>query len=344
MKNKRFLAVKFDDEEIKRSTSIKLDKDIFNGSSKNKIYYYEHIENFLQSKEFYDNAIAGISHIVHESLPKKQLEKCLCSDPEFNGDIPDNERPCANLSNQFTFIYFLAGQEFVNIVFNNKVIYEDKEALKELTWNFFLCFEVNQEIIYFDIDKLIKYTLNANFKALSNLFRGSEIFNYLKGINNTIDSLGSTEIENKLFNKEDLNYISLQKKFLENKRKYLKERLKEANYRGDAFIEKKEIKNLNLRPNRTDLAYFFYYLSQTNIKILKSVFPSDLAWNEIGLKFGKSSKNIQKAYNIINSNSKERLRKRKDNNIEYVIENMLKDYPKALKLAKDELKLAKLNT
>ena len=223
-------------------------------------------------------------------------------------------------------------------------IYEDKEALKELTWNFFLCFEVNQEIIYFDIDKLIKYTLNANFKALSNLFRGSEIFNNLKGINNTIDSLGSTEIENKLFNKEDLNYISLQKKFLENKRKYLKEQLKEANYRGDAFIEKKEIKNLNLRPNRTDLAYFFYYLSQTNIKILKSVFPSDLAWNEIGLKFGKSSKNIQKAYNIINSNSKERLRKRKDNNIEYVIENMLKDYPKALKLAKDELKLAKLNT
>jgi len=94
------------------------------------------------------------------------------------------------------------------------------------------------------------------------------------------------------------------------------------------------------RPNRSDIAYFCYYTSQTKSLKTNNPFPSDKAWNEVGELFSKNSKNIQKAYNTIVNNREERLKKTKVNNIHYVIENMLKEYPKALKLAKDELKLA----
>ena len=59
--------------------------------------------------------------------------------------------------------------------------------------------------------------------------------------------------------------------------------------------------------------------------------------------YNKNGKNIQQKYNEITDHSK-RLVKSKVGNIEYVLNNMLDDYPKAKELAKDELKTAKLNS
>lgn len=92
------------------------------------------------------------------------------------------------------------------------------------------------------------------------------------------------------------------------------------------------------RPNRTDVAYYCYYTKETKTLEIEEVFPSDLAWEKIGEKFQRNSKNIQQAYNSILSNEQERLKKSKKKNIEYVINNMLTDNPKAKKLAEADLK------
>ena len=58
--------------------------------------------------------------------------------------------------------------------------------------------------------------------------------------------------------------------------------------------------------------------------------------------FSKDDTNIQKAYNRIYGKKEERLKHSKITNMNYVIENMLDNYPKAKKFALEELKLAKL--
>ncbi|MBO0324133.1 hypothetical protein J0X14_17620 [Muricauda sp. CAU 1633] len=105
----------------------------------------------------------------------------------------------------------------------------------------------------------------------------------------------------------------------------------------------KENKNNNSsktgRPNRTDIAYFCYYTSETKELIIGHRFPSDKAWGEIGQRFNRNATNIKLMYNIIRKNQQERLTESKKGNIEYVLENMLGDYPKAKSMAEKELNM-----
>lgn len=109
---------------------------------------------------------------------------------------------------------------------------------------------------------------------------------------------------------------------------------------------KKELKNDEAKSNttRTHIAYCIHYLAQTKSLKLKNVFPSDKAWTEIGLQYNKNAKNIQQMYNEINSSIDVRTSKTRIKIIEYVIKKMLVDYPKAQKLAEDELKIALLKS
>ena len=85
-------------------------------------------------------------------------------------------------------------------------------------------------------------------------------------------------------------------------------------------------------------------MSETKSLKLENPFPSDKAWKEIGDMFQKNWKNIQQAYNTISLNREERLKPSKIKNIEFVIKELLPSQDKALKLAKDELNMAKLNS
>ncbi len=97
------------------------------------------------------------------------------------------------------------------------------------------------------------------------------------------------------------------------------------------------------RPNRTDIAYYCYYMNQTNSLQLQHPFPSVKAWKEITKKFQRHYKNPQLIYNEIYSNSEERLKHTRINNIDYVLNTMLTDNISAFNLAKKELKMAQLN-
>tara|TARA_B100000949_G_C14273329_1_gene448403 strand:+ start:1105 stop:2145 length:1041 start_codon:yes stop_codon:yes gene_type:complete len=345
MAKRRIIGVQFDPEEIKRSTKIQLDPETVKSLFPKKTgkNYYDYIREFLQSEELYEEIWSKTTDLIHSSLTEAEKKNCPCNDPNRAAKIHDNEKSCSTQIAQFQFAYYLSANDYVRTILNHNVIFNDKEALKALTINYFNCFTILPRIVYFDVDKLAKFALDANFKALSKIFEGSEIMTYLKGINRTINELSDKEVENKIFGKEDENFIGLQKEFLENKIRYLNRRLAIAEKEGKVLDTDKALRNSPVRPNRTDLAYLFYYLAQTNTKVTENVFPSILAWKEIGEKFEKSAKNVQKAYNLIVSNPTERLKKRRDSNMEYVIENLLKDYPEALKLAKDELKLAKIH-
>lgn len=143
--------------------------------------------------------------------------------------------------------------------------------------------------------------------------------------------------------------IEIKNTFLENQFNSIIEKLKNSiDLEKIKFLKENEksIKKQpnTLRPNRTDIAYFIFYTSQCKELILSNNFPSDKAWNEIGDLYNKNWKNIQTAYNIIANNKSERLKKSKKKNLNYVIEEMLNDYPKAKKEAQSELNTLKLNS
>ena len=122
-----------------------------------------------------------------------------------------------------------------------------------------------------------------------------------------------------------------EKKFLEEIKPYLEN------------IPKNSIRT-NQRPNRTDIAYYIYYLNETKSLTIKNTFPSEKAWKEIGELYNKNAKNIQKIYNEISVSKELRYKKSRIKNIEFVINEMLSENEKAQNLAKDELKLAKLKS
>jgi len=139
-------------------------------------------------------------------------------------------------------------------------------------------------------------------------------------------------------NENTQEYIKVIKKWYEEEKSFIKEIT-------PFLVKNKTQKNVSgLRPNRTDIAYYAFYSNEVKTLQTEHSFPSDKAWTEIGEQFSKNSKNIQVMYNSIVSNSEERLKKGKINNLEYVINNMLKGDEKALKLAKTELKQAKLKS
>ena len=147
--------------------------------------------------------------------------------------------------------------------------------------------------------------------------------------------------------KEDILHYSYKLEFIAD----LPQQIYKSNKIHRQFLFFKELANETIgdnsqqtNANRTDIAYYCYYTSQTKTLEIDNIFPSDKAWDEIGKKFSKHPKNIQTVYNLIVSNKAVRLNKTKIKNIEFVIENLLNNKPEALKLAKTELDIAYLNS
>jgi hypothetical protein len=239
--------------------------------------------------------------------------------------------------------YVLAATEFINIVHNNRFIFDNKPVLQQLTINFFdsLMFLEGKGIMYFDLDKICRLSLEAGFISISQILSKSDTLNSLKVLNNSIAVIEDEELKNEISQQPDENYLNIQKRFFTNKQRFYKEKI---------FVENNEITKSNKQVKiessnnsnftRTHIAYCIHYLTYTKSLKTENIFPSDKAWKELGQRYNKNAKNIQKVYNEINSNTKVRLSKTKISIIQYVIIEMLQQYPKALKLAEDELKMA----
>ncbi|QCX00117.1 hypothetical protein FGM00_08370 [Aggregatimonas sangjinii] len=308
----------------------------------------DYLIEFLQSKNTFLKLYGNLEKAMTSALPENVGENCRKCKPElFDKDSFPKEAGVTVLGNcdfyrsQMGVTYLLAANEFIRIIKSNELLFQNKIFLKKLTFQFFACFGYikGKGIMVFDLSKLCNKLLENGFMLISAIFSKSDSLKNLNIINDTIDSIDTSLVKIKLYNSEDLSRLELQREFFSKKKEFYKEKLW-----LDQYAKPSRPKNfggiVSARPNRTDIAYYCYYTSETKELKTNNLFPTKKAWKEIGELFGKDDTNIQKAYNKIYSSKTERLKNTKTRNIEYVLDNMLATYPKAKKLALDELKLA----
>lgn len=285
-----------------------------------------------------------LNELLHKSLPPEIEAQCKFCKGESKYE---NDRNCYRYVTQMQITYYMACTEFVNLVLRNKHILNDKESLKELTMNFFGCLHFVQDkgILYLDLDKLAQYTLKAGFNSLSKMFNESHALRNLRLINDGLNGIEKKQMDNRLSNREDVDYLNVQKEYLENKQRYYKEDLlldnlehKEAHKKGGKGKKGKGKKT----PTVMQYALFYYFLQAVN---LHDMFENHkhgklAAITEIAEELGVSVKNFQLMYNEIHLHSVDRVSKKHAHNISFVANNMLKGYPKAQELAFSEFKEA----
>lgn len=303
--------------------------------------YIDYLKEFIGGEENYKIANDALSAAMHNSLSQTVKDNCLFC---HGKSIDESDKACTVYLLQMNVTYFFAGNEFVNIVLNNRNIYEDKVALQQLTINFFnsLRFIKNEGKMYLDLEQLCRFALKANFSAISKKFSESEIFKNLQIINETLNHIEELDLENKVLQEEDENYLDLQKTFFEQKQRYYKEKL---------LLEKENPspkvsfgKRIKERIPLPKMVLYYYYLQQVGkfpyfenhpegkVKAIEEVINRD--------NIKTSIKHFQLKYNFINNHKTNRIAKNQVANIDYVANVMLKNYPEAKELALSELKLA----
>ncbi len=337
MKKKKLAGIELPSKMhfIKVEGIEKLFKDQKKENEKN---CYDWIIEFFGDKKIFDIYESKLLEFLHKSLPKGIGENCKFCKNDKNEKA---ERNCQNHIYQAYLTFILAANEFVNIVHSNQFIYEDKKVLFELTKQFYTCFHFikGKGTMYYDLDLMVRYCVDAGLEAVAEIFRNSEPLQNIEWSNETLDFLNKEHRKDELFEREDLSFTSLQIKFFKDKMQYY-----EKKYLIEMSKAEKETTKNASRPNRTDIAYYCYYTSETKTLKIENIFPSDKAWQEIGKRYNKNSKNIQKMYNEIVHDYNERTKKSRIKNLKYVIDSMLTNNEKASFLARKELNDAKLNS
>ncbi|MCD2259585.1 hypothetical protein [Psychroserpens luteolus] len=308
-------------------------------NEKNHRYY---LTEFLGSEKNYKIAYRAFEQAMDKSLPNDRKSKCkYCL-----GETTDKGfKLCQKYIMQMQLTYVIASNEFISIVFQNRFIYNDKENLQKLTVNFFNClkFIENEGKMYFDLDLISRYALNAGFLSLSQMFSRSETLTAYKIINESLDSLTEQGLQNKVLEKVDENYLELQTEFFESKLRYYKEKI---------FIEDRKNKLKSIKISNTEnkvsipqYALYYYYLQQSgdfgyfeNHPEGKVKAIAELIRKE---SINTTTKYFQKEYNFIAHHRTNRVAKNKVSHIDFVANTMLKDFSKAKSIALLELKEAK---
>ncbi|GAA4277701.1 hypothetical protein [Aquimarina mytili] len=223
--------------------------------------YVDYLKEFLVEEENFEKVDKAVMQCMEDALPKDIKENCK----HCKGETKDEGyKACTKYYLQMKATFSMAAEEFVNIVLSHKHIYDNKYELQRLTINFFNClnFVKGRGIMFVDLEKLSRYALDANFKSLSQVFRDSRILKSLEIINNSLNSLGDQEIENKVLQKEDENYIELQKEFFEKKQEVYEKKLliekekSNLNQISEKVKKTKQPKNKNFSQKQIAIAYF----------------------------------------------------------------------------------------
>lgn len=348
----KFISVQIKPLKIgEKAVTVKLPKktcDYLDSITPKKIWR-DYLIEFLQSEKNYDKFYSIVEGGMTEAMPidvEKNCPKCGVNteptDENLGYEIQGN---CTAYKSQMWITYFLAANEFVSIVKRNKVIESNKPLLFDLTKKFFGCFgyRKGEGIMYFDLSMLCRHILHSGFLSISQLFAQSSVLKNLSYINNALDEIGQIEIKNKLFEKEDENFISLQRSFFENKQRYYDTELKlkkEGNRTLKTLKKDKSTKTHTI----PQLVLYFHYLQAANVYPFFEHHPEGKfkAIEELIIKenIDTTPKYFQIKYNFISNYKSNRIAKNQVANIAYVANKMLSGYPTAKKLALDELSLA----
>lgn len=349
--SKRFIGVQF--EPLKKGQQdiaipLPMETIEYLNSLKPKKTEDDFLAEFLGSEEKLKRAKEVINEVIEKAMPRGLEKNCPKCGP--NAEKIDEEAlgykivgVCDRYRTQMGLTFQIASVEFVRIMLNNKFVHRDKKTQFELTKKFFssFCYKEGGGVLAFDLDSFCRFFLSKGFLSISQIFSNSDVLKNLTIINNTIEKLDEEKIQNKLFNREDENYLKIQKDFFLSKQRFYKE---EMRLNRERKLQEAQFKNSKVstheRPNRTDIALFCFYTSESKELITKFPFPSTKAWEEIGQRFNRNATNIKLVYNKIRKSQQERLTEFKKGNIEYILENMLDDYPKAKSMAEKELIMA----
>lgn len=319
-------------------TSPELKKHLKKKFDKNHTHY---LTEFIGGKKKYSIAYEAFQKAMEKSLPKNIKDSCdYC-----NGKGKDvSDKACNKYYLQMQITFTLASTEFINIIFRNRYIYNDKHQLQKLTIEFFNCllFIENEGKMYFLLDRMCRYIISSGFLTLSQIFAKSETLQAYRVINRTLDDIHDKSLKNKTLQRDDEDYLEFQREFFEGKLRYYKEKI---------FIEEKEQpkrlkqKGEGKTTSIPQYALYYFYLQQSgdfgyfeNHPNGKVTAIGELIEKE---ELNTSTKYFQKVYNRIAHYATNRIAKNQIANIDFVANTMLKGYPKAKKIALTELKEAK---
>lgn len=314
----------------------------FEESSRKVVQPEVYLIEFI-GKENFDRVEIAMDKALDKSLPKGLKENCKWCLGESEDE---SDKACKKYELQAFITFKLMAVEFVNVIRSNPYVFNDKKLRFKLTEEFFrsLVYYNGRGLMAVNMGRLMEKVLEMGLLSINQkLLQTKELSKNLKIINHSLHALNNDSLPYKIKGGEIPEFITIQLDFFKKQRKFYKE---EQRLKREQIIEKAQSLNSNSngdRPNRSDIAYFCYYTSETRELITQNPFPSKKAWEELGKLFSKSPDNIEKKYNEIFKSKTERLKSGRYKVIEYVIQNMLDDYPKAKKLALEELKLAKIN-
>lgn len=319
-------------------TSPELNEYLKKKYEKDHIYY---LTEFIGGEKNYEIAKKAVEDAMERSLPDNIKDNCAFCKGEGT-EVGD--RACKKYYLQMNLTFSVASTEFINIIFKNRYIYNDKHQLQKLTIEFFNClrFIKGQGKMYFLLDKMCRFIINSGFLTLSNMFAKSETLKAYQIINKSLDEIHDKSLRNKTLQLEDEDYLDLQKEFFEGKLRY---------YREKIFIEEKEQpkrlkkKEKGKSTSIPQYALYYYYLQQSGDFGYFENHPNGkvIAIGELIEKedLKTTTKYFQKVYNKIAHYATNRIAKNQVANIDFVANTMLSGFPKAKKIALKELQEAK---
>lgn len=330
------IAIKLADIENVSTHSVKMN-DTIAAQLKSKAILeckIEDISKHFKSPTEFDKYNVAINELIEKCIPDNLEDKCKFCKEESK---EDSDRLCNKYRYQMSSTFFLAAKSFDIILEVNKKIIKDKDFINKLAIEFFNCFYgvKTTGTLYFNSKELSKMVLKAGFLSIAIEIEKNENLKSLELINESIDKIETFELTKGFTDKPQPLYPKKQKKFLKQKQEYLKNKVELEN-----LTPKKTTAS---RPTSTDIAFFFHYTSTSKESKLKSKIPTQASYKEAEELYKKSWKNIQKKYNEIKYSSS-RLMYKNRKIIEYVISEMLVDYPNAKLLAEQELREIIINS
>lgn len=300
------------------------------------------MEFCLGSEDNYIKAYNATLKAMKNSLPEEAAKDCLNCGENCGGDY---SKDCSHYFSQMELTYQYAVNAYCGIVNENPHLRSSRSILQKLTVKFYQClkFLPNEGLMYFDLEEISRHCLYSGFLSLSRKFYSSPPLQNLTIINQTLNDLESKEIENELYNKEDGNYISIQKKFFQKEQRYYKEKI----YLSEKSLPQNDLKRVTTNKGATVAQYALYYIylqesgdfdyfenhPEGKLKAIEELLKNE--------KINTSVKYFQKMYNKLSHYKTNRVAKNQVANIAFAANTMLKDLPKAQKIALKELKEAK---
>lgn len=309
--------------------------------------YKDYIKEFLGSDKNYEIVKKAMDIAMEQALPEETRERNVDYVNYSNKDFEEKNQLRLESFLQMHITYAVAAIEFINIVIENKSVYNDKGILQRLTVDFFKCFTVieGEGKMFFDLEKMSRLCLLSGFTSISKMLAKSEKLEAFKITNKSLHSLKGDKLHNEISSKEDNCFIDFQIKYFEKEKEF---------YEAEVLIEERgRLKSRKQtsekkKPSIVEYVLFYYYLQATRyLPYFENHASGKLAGIKNVLKQGNiktSPKYFQIAYNKIANHTTNRIAKNQEGKISFVANHMLEDYPKAKELALSELKEAKLKS